>query len=83
MPILPCCHQTNIGTLSSGYLQDKQEARNRQAQNCNLETTKVLKFPKIFDHPRKKQYLCTLFVLWHGALPCRKLQHTIRVVTEW
>ncbi len=63
-------------------------------QNCYLETTKVLKFPKIFAYLRKKPYLCTLFVQWHStqqakdvhspsANPCRKLQHSNRVVTEW
>jgi hypothetical protein len=28
---------------------------------CNLETTKVLKFPKIFGCFVEKQYLCTVF----------------------
>ena len=28
---------------------------------CNLETTKVLKFPKTFGSLQKKQYLCTVF----------------------
>jgi len=60
-------YRHSIFGVSSGYLRDKQEARYRQPQNCNLETTKVLKFPKIFDHPRKKQYLCTLFVIWHST----------------
>ena len=36
-------------------------------QNCHLETTKVLKFPKTFAYLRKKQYLCTLFVIWHST----------------
>ena len=36
-------------------------------RNCNLETTKVLKFPKTFAYLRKKQYLCTLFVIWHST----------------
>ena len=31
---------------------------------CHLETTKVLKFPKLFGYFKKKQYFCTLFVKW-------------------
>ena len=33
---------------------------------CYLETTKVLKFPKLFGNVKKKQYFCTLFVKWHS-----------------
>ena len=33
---------------------------------CHLETTKVLKFPKLFGNVKKKQYFCTLFVKWHS-----------------
>ena len=42
---------------------------NYQVENCYLETTKVLKFPKIFDHLQKNYYLCTLFVIWRNAHP--------------
>ena len=48
-----------------------------QLQNCHSKTTKVLKFPKIFGHSRKKQYLCTLFVVWHGASPAEDMQHLV------
>ena len=43
---------------------------------CNMETTKVLKFPKIFGYFIEKQYLCTVFVRKRSALywvvPCLK-----------
>ena len=65
--LLSCClifekQKWAIHRLSTAYPPDKHCFK-----ICHLETTKVLKFPKTFAYLRKKQYLCTLFVIWHST----------------